>query len=100
MTGGTLQMAEAAALGARTEPALRISLLRAAEANAADVLEASAYVFASPENLAAMSGQMKDFFDRVYYAATATTGSSAGSLRLLVRRGCRIPDRGAGVVAS
>ena len=69
MTGGTLQMAEAAALGARSEPALRISLLRAAEASAADVLEASGYVFASPENLAAMSGQMKDFFDRVYYAA-------------------------------
>jgi multimeric flavodoxin WrbA len=69
MTGGTLQMAEAAALGARGEPSLRISLLRAAEAGAEDVLEASGYVFASPENLAAMSGQMKDFFDRVYYAA-------------------------------
>jgi multimeric flavodoxin WrbA len=69
MTGGTLQMAAAAAAGARTESALRISLLRAAEATAADVLEASGYVFASPENLAAMSGQMKDFFDRTYYAA-------------------------------
>ena len=69
MTAGTLQMAEAAAAGARTEPALRISLMRAAEATAADVLQASGYVFASPENLAAMSGQMKDFFDRTYYAA-------------------------------
>ena len=69
ITGGTLQMAEAAAFGARSEPALRISLLRAAEAHAADVLEASGYIFASPENLAAMSGQMKDFFDRNYYAA-------------------------------
>jgi multimeric flavodoxin WrbA len=69
MTGGTLQMAEAAARGARTEAALRVSLLRAAEATASDVLEASGYVFATPENLAAMSGQMKDFFDRVYYAA-------------------------------
>jgi multimeric flavodoxin WrbA len=69
MTGGTLQMAEAAAAGARSESALRISVKRAAEATAADVLEASGYVFASPENLAAMSGQMKDFFDRTYYAA-------------------------------
>lgn len=69
MTGGTLQMAAAAADAARAESGLRISLLRAAEATAADVLEAGAYLFASPENLAAMSGQMKDFFDRTYYAA-------------------------------
>jgi len=69
MTGGTLQMAKAAADGARSEPALRVSLLRAAEAGAADVLDASGFIFATPENLAAMSGQMKDFFDRVYYAA-------------------------------
>jgi multimeric flavodoxin WrbA len=69
MTGGTLQMAEAAARGARSEPDVRVSLLRAAQAAADDVLAASAYIFASPENLAAMSGQMKDFFDRVYYAA-------------------------------
>lgn len=69
MTGGTLQMAEAAARGARSEPSVRVSLLRAADAAAADVLEAGGYIFASPENLAAMSGQMKDFFDRTYYAA-------------------------------
>src|ERR1700682_3746865 len=69
MTGGTRQMAAAAAAGARSEPGVRISLLRAAEASAADVLDASGYVFATPENLAAMSGQMKDFFDRNYYPA-------------------------------
>jgi len=69
MTGGTQQMAQAAAAGARSEPALRVSLLRAGDAGAADVLDASGYVFATPENLAAMSGRMKDFFDRVYYAA-------------------------------
>jgi multimeric flavodoxin WrbA len=69
MTGGTKQMADAAAAGARTEGVLKVALLRASEAAAEDVLAADGYVFATPENLAAMSGQMKDFFDRTYYAA-------------------------------
>jgi multimeric flavodoxin WrbA len=68
MTGGTRQMAAAAAAGARSEPAVRVSLLDAAEAQAGDVLEADGFIFATPENLAAMSGKMKDFFDRTYYA--------------------------------
>jgi multimeric flavodoxin WrbA len=68
MTGGTLQMAQAAAAGARTESALHVSLLRAADAQATDVLDASGFIFATPENLAAISGKMKDFFDRTYYA--------------------------------
>jgi multimeric flavodoxin WrbA len=69
MTGGTLQMAQAAAGGARTEPALRVSMLAAENAQATDVLDAGGFIFATPENLAAMSGKMKDFFDRTYYAA-------------------------------
>ncbi|MEP6883327.1 MAG: NAD(P)H-dependent oxidoreductase [Gammaproteobacteria bacterium] len=68
MTGGTLQMAQAAARGARSEAAVRVSLLRAADARAADLLDAAGFIFATPENLAAISGQMKDFFDRTYYA--------------------------------
>ena len=69
MTGGTLQMAGAAAAGAASEPAVSVSLLRAADAHPADLLNAGGFIFATPENLAAMSGQMKDFFDRTYYAA-------------------------------
>jgi multimeric flavodoxin WrbA len=69
MTGGTLQMAHAAATGARSEPDVRVSMLRAAEARAEDVLAADGYIFATPENLAGISGMMKDFFDRTYYAA-------------------------------
>ena len=68
-TGGTLQMARAAAAGASSETSVRTALRHAAEATAADVLGADGFVFATPENLAAMSGLMKDFFDRTYYAA-------------------------------
>src|ERR1700722_16143974 len=69
MTGGTLQMAHAAATGAGGEADVRVSLLRAADAQGEDVLSADGYIFATPENLAAISGMMKDFFDRTYYMA-------------------------------
>jgi multimeric flavodoxin WrbA len=69
MTGGTLQMAHAAASGARSEAGLRVSLRRAADTQPNDVISADGYIFATPENLAAISGMMKDFFDRAYYAA-------------------------------
>jgi multimeric flavodoxin WrbA len=68
MTGGTEQMARAAAAAARAEQDVTAKLIRASDAGAADVLDADGYVFATPENLAAMSGVMKDFFDRTYYA--------------------------------
>lgn len=68
MTGGTRQMAEAAQRGAQeAEPSMQVRLLHASEAQPADVLAADGYVFATPENLAAISGLMKDFFDRCYY---------------------------------
>jgi multimeric flavodoxin WrbA len=66
-TGGTRQMAEAAADGAAEEPAVTVRLLQADRAGPDDVLGADGYVFATPENLAAMAGPMKDFFDRTYY---------------------------------
>jgi multimeric flavodoxin WrbA len=69
MTGGTRQMAEAAANGAASEAEISVRLLSAQDASAADVLAADGYLFATPENLGAMSGLMKDFFDRTYYAA-------------------------------
>jgi len=68
MTGGTLQMAQAAAEGASAEPSLQVRLLRAPDAGAGDLLSADGYLFATPENLAAISGLLKDFFDRTYYA--------------------------------
>ncbi|MFT3720712.1 flavodoxin family protein [Pseudorhodoferax sp.] len=67
MTGGTTQLAEAAARGARQEEGVDVRLLRAPEAGPDDVLAADGYLFATPENLAAIAGVMKDFFDRCYY---------------------------------
>jgi multimeric flavodoxin WrbA len=66
-TGGSLQMAEAALRGAAAEPAIDVRLSPADDTGADDVLRADGYIFAAPENLAALSGRMKDFFDRTYY---------------------------------
>lgn len=73
MTGGARQMATAAARGALKEEGVRVRLLHAPDAKSQDVLEADGYVFVTPENLASMSGLMKDFFDRTYYAVLDKT---------------------------
>ena len=62
-------MAEAAADGAASEAGIKVRLQKAQDATAVDLLTADGYLFATPENLGAMSGLMKDFFDRNYYAA-------------------------------
>ena len=68
LTGGTDQLVTAAAGGARREaPDDDVRVLTAPQAGPEDVLAADAYVFATPENLAAIAGLMKDFFDRCYY---------------------------------
>ncbi len=68
LTGGTEQLVTAAAGGARREaPDVDLRVLTAPQAGPEDVLAADAYVFATPENLAAIAGLMKDFFDRCYY---------------------------------
>jgi len=66
-TGGTHQMAQAAARGAASEPDVDIKFIHAAAAGPDELIESDGYIFATPENLAMMSGMMKDFFDRTYY---------------------------------
>ena len=58
-------MAEAAADAAASE--IPTDLKQAAQAGPEDLLAADGYIFCAPENLAAIAGVMKDFFDRSYY---------------------------------
>lgn len=67
MTGGSAQMAQAAAEGARAETQVAVRLLAAPQAGPEDLLAADGCLFVTPENLATMAGLMKDFFDRCYY---------------------------------
>lgn len=62
-TGTSEQLAAAAAEGAGE----RARLLRARETVPDDLLGAGGYLFCCPENLASMSGEMKEMFDRCYY---------------------------------
>lgn len=67
ITGGARQMAEAAARGASSDGEINVRVLPAADAGTDDLLQADGYIFVMPENLAAIAGVMKDFFDRTFY---------------------------------
>lgn len=111
-TGGTRQMAEAAARAAGAQDGVTVRLLRAPDAGPEDVLAADGYLFAAPENLASLAGLMKDFFDRCYYpvldqisgrpwAAMVCAGSDgAGALRQMQRiaTGWRLKEVAPGLI--
>lgn len=83
-TGASRAMARAAHAGAGGAA----RLIRAHEAEPEDLLAARVYLFVGPENLAAMTGTMKEMFDRLFYPllgriegrgyATATAAGSDG----------------------
>ena len=62
-TGAARAMAAAAYAAAQG----KASLLSADEVTPGQLLAASGYLFICPENLATMSGAMKEMFDRSYY---------------------------------
>lgn len=66
-TDGSRQLAEAARDGAQEAGGVNLRYLAAKDAQTADLLDADGYIFACPENLAAIAGVMKAFFDRTYY---------------------------------
>jgi multimeric flavodoxin WrbA len=76
-TGGvkTALMAQAVERGARAalaeaeaEAEVRVLTRRCAEAGPEDVLAADGIALGTPENFGYMSGMMKDFLERVFYA--------------------------------
>lgn len=69
-TGGvkTARMAEAVERGARSEEGVRVVVKRCGEAGPEDVLSADGLLFGTPENFGYMSGMMKDFLERIFYA--------------------------------
>ncbi|SRR5690606_20929674 len=74
-TGASEQLARAALEGAHAVlqelsagGQVHPHLKTADETTAADLLAADAFLFCAPENLGSLSGAMKEFFDRNYYA--------------------------------
>jgi Multimeric flavodoxin WrbA len=62
-TGAARAMAQALHEGAGE----RARMIGAAQAHPEELLAADGYIFVCPENLASMSGEMKEMFDRCYY---------------------------------
>ncbi len=62
-TGAARSMAEAAYCGAGADA----RLVPAGEVTSDMMLDSSGYMFVCPENLGAMTGAMKEMFDRCYY---------------------------------
>jgi multimeric flavodoxin WrbA len=67
MTGGSQALAEAVVEGTMAVEGVEAQLLPAATAGPEALIDAAGYIFVFPENLAAISGVMKAFFDRCYY---------------------------------
>ena len=67
MTGGSQALAQAAFEGARRAQGVGVRMFDAADVSPEHMRAADGYLFFFPENLAAISGGMKDFFDRCYY---------------------------------
>jgi len=67
-TGHTARMAEAVAEGAAAIEGVTVIMKQAAEATAEDLLWADGVAIGSPENFGYLSGMIKDFFDRTFYA--------------------------------
>lgn len=72
--GGIMErMANRFAQGAAKEKDVTVTLKRAGNANADDLLRCDAIAIGSPEYFGTMAGMIKDFFDRTFEAAQDRT---------------------------
>ena len=67
-TGNTARLAEAVLRGARRVEETDTELKRAFDTGTEDLLASDGVLLGTPENFGYMSGALKDFFDRTYYA--------------------------------
>ena len=69
----TLALRAAVERGARSETGIEVVVAAPLQAGPDDVLAAQAVILGTTENLGYMSGALKDFFDRSYYACLDKT---------------------------
>lgn len=95
-SGTTARMAEAVIRGANSADidGVEVRARPALEADAEDMLWADAFILGTPENFGYMSGAMKYFLDRVYYACEGKLNGR--SYALFVRAG----NDGTGAISS
>ncbi len=74
-SGGTQAMADAVIAGATSDEVddVEVCVRRAPDATADDVRWSDAIVLGTPENFGYMSGLVKDFLERIYYAVLDET---------------------------
>ena len=70
-SGRNERLAYAAKVAAEAESDVELRLLRAAEAGTRDIMWCAGVLLFMPENLGALAGGMKDFFDRTFYPTLA-----------------------------
>ena len=71
----TKKLADSVIAGANHEEVdtVQVKFLQPLEASAADVLAAQGIIIGTTENFGYMSGQIKDFFERIYYPCLEQT---------------------------
>lgn len=68
-SGSTALLAQAVARGAQQETDIELRLRHALDADFADLCWCDGVLIGTPENFGYLSGLIKDFFDRTFYAA-------------------------------